>query len=98
MPSLLSRYLTTLGMLTAIASSQVSANSIAKPTTALFGYNTLYSLLLAEMALTRNQAPIALNEYQQQAVSTKDAGVTERALQIANYLQDNKTALSLAEQ
>lgn len=98
MPSLLSRYLTTLGMLTTIASSQVSANSIAKPTTALFGYNTLYSLLLAEMALTRNQAPIALNEYQQQAVSTQDAGVTERALQIANYLQDNKTALSLAEQ
>jgi Flp pilus assembly protein TadD len=98
MPSLLSRYLTTLGILTAITSGQVSANSMTESAAPSFKYNTLYSLLLAEMALARNQAPIALNEYRQQAVSTLDNGITERALQIANYLQDSKTALSLAEQ
>lgn len=98
MPSLLSRYLSTFGMLTAIASGQASANSMAESAASSFKYNSLYSLLLAEMALARNQAPIALDEYRQQAINTQDKGVTERALQIANYLQDSKTALSLAEQ
>ena len=95
MPSLFNRYLTTLGLLTAVSCSQVSANST---TSALpsFRYESLYSLLLAEIALVRNQAPLALKEYAQQAKETQDDGVTERALQIANYLQDSTIALPLA--
>ena len=97
MPFLFNRYLTTLCLLTAVSCSQATANNTTTVVPS-FRYETLYSLILAEMALVRNQAPLALKEYAQQAKETQDDGLTERALQIANYLQDNSTALPLAKQ
>lgn len=97
MPFLFNRYLTTLCLLTAVSCSQATANNTTTVVPS-FRYETLYSLILAEMALVRNQAPLALQEYAQQAKETQDDGLTERALQIANYLQDSTTALPLAKQ
>lgn len=70
--------------------------AVTEAPAAPFSQSTLYSLLKAEFAIGRNQATLALPEYQAQATSTRDAGVIERALQVANYLQDSPVALSLA--
>lgn len=60
-------------------------------------YDSLYGLLLGEMALQRNQTNLALEQYSQQAQQTKDKAIIERALQIANFLQDNEQGLNLAK-
>lgn len=96
MQFLFRRSLVSLVILASVSSAQATAvTTTATPT---FAYKTLYSLLLAEIALVRNQVPLALTEYSQQAQDTQDNGITERALQIANYSQDSKTGLSLAKQ
>lgn len=64
----------------------------------ILNYNDLYSLLLAEFALQRNQTDIALREYSQQALNYQDEQIIQRAMQIANFLQDSKAALGLAQQ
>lgn len=63
-----------------------------------FGYDSLYHLLLAEIALQRHQTPLALQTYSQQALATHDELIIERALQIANFLQDSQAALPLAKE
>lgn len=65
---------------------------------ASFSYDSLYKLLVAELALQRANAPLALKEYSQQAFVTHDEQIIERALQIANFLQDSLAALSLAKE
>lgn len=63
-----------------------------------FSYDSLYSLLLAEMAIQRGQPQTALQEYARQSRNTSDTNIIERSIEIANYLQDSKTALPLAQQ
>lgn len=65
---------------------------------ASFSYDSLYKLLAAELALQRANAPLALKEYSQQAFVTHDEQIIERALQIANFLQDSVAALPLAKE
>lgn len=65
---------------------------------ASFSYDSLYKLLVAEMALQRSNTSLALTEYSQQALATHDAQIIERALQIANFLQDSNAALPLAKE
>ena len=65
---------------------------------ASFSYDSLYKLLVAELALQRANAPLALKEYSQQAFVTHDEQIIERALQIANFLQDSVAALPLAKE
>ena len=73
--------------------------ALAQPTASpALNYDSLYSLLLGEFALQRNQTDIALREYSQQATATQDEQIIERAMQIANFLQDSKSALTLAQQ
>jgi Flp pilus assembly protein TadD len=73
--------------------------ALAPPTAShALNYDSLYSLLLGEFALQRNQTDIALREYSQQATATQDEQIIERAMQIANFLQDSKSALTLAQQ
>ncbi len=98
MPLLLSRYAIALGLWTALSCGQTQANALPPVNQPAFSYDTLYSLLYAEIALQRNQPDIALKEYAQQAKDAKDEGVSERAMQIANYLQDSSIGLPLAEQ
>ncbi len=65
---------------------------------ASFSYDSLYKLLVAEMALQRANAPLALSEYAEQAFATHDEQIIERALQVANFLQDSSAALPLAKE
>ncbi len=83
--------------LNALGFSSSFANT-SPQTYANFSYDSLYKLLLAEIALQRGQTSLALQEYSQQAQQTQDGQVIERALQIANFLQDTQAALPLSKQ
>lgn len=58
-----------------------------------FREDTLYDLLVAELAGQRNRFDIALANYVEQAQSTQDPGVAERAFRIAEYLGADSSAL-----
>ena len=53
-----------------------------------FNQESLYDLLLAEMAGQQRQFPLALERYLAQANKTKDPAVAERATRIAQYLRN----------
>lgn len=57
-----------------------------------FPPETLYSLLTAEIAGSRQQFEIALGNYAQQARETRDPQVAERATMIARYLNNDEIA------
>lgn len=57
-----------------------------------FSRDTLYSLLAAEIAGSRQQYDITLNNYAQQARITRDPQVAERATLIARYMNENQLA------
>ena len=61
-----------------------------------FSRETLYALLVAELAGQRNRFDIALGNYVQQAHATQDAGVAERGFRIAEYLGADQAALDTA--
>ena len=61
-----------------------------------FTQDTLYSLLVAELAGQRNRFDIALANYTDQAEKTQDPGVSERAYRIAEYLGADEPALDSA--
>ncbi|MHB0763106.1 tetratricopeptide repeat protein [Stutzerimonas sp. NM35] len=63
---------------------------------ASFSKDTLYSLLVAELAGQRNRFDIALNNYVIQASATQDAAVAERGFRIAEYLGAEQAALNTA--
>lgn len=63
-----------------------------------FDTQTLYALLVAELAGSRDRLDIMLHNYLQQAESTQDIGVTQRAAQLANYLQDSDATQKMASQ
>ncbi|MDV6809240.1 tetratricopeptide repeat protein [Pseudomonas aeruginosa] len=60
---------------------------------ASFSEDSLYSLLVAELAGQRNRFDIALSNYVVQAQKTRDPGVSERAFRIAEYLGADQEAL-----
>ncbi len=59
-----------------------------------FPAETLYALLVAEMAGSRERYDIALGNYIQQAHKTHDPGVTARATRIARFLNARQAALN----
>ena len=61
-----------------------------------FKQETLYSLLVAELAGQRNRFDIALANYVDQAEKTQDPAVSERAYRIAEYLGADEPALDTA--
>ncbi|PWB35380.1 hypothetical protein DCO48_02870 [Pseudomonas sp. SDI] len=61
-----------------------------------FSQDTVYSLLTAELAGQRNRFDIALDNYMAQAEKTQDAGISERAFRIAEYLGADQAALESA--
>lgn len=63
-----------------------------------FSQETLYSLLVAELAGQRNRYDIALDNYVEQAQKTRDAGVAERGFRIAEYLGADQPALDTSLQ
>src|SRR5690554_3180171 len=61
-----------------------------------FSADTLFALLTAEIAGQRNRFDIALNNYLEQAVATRDAGVIERAMEISEFLGARQQALDMS--
>jgi tetratricopeptide (TPR) repeat protein len=61
-----------------------------------FKQETVYSLLVAELAGQRNRFDIALANYVDQAEKTQDPAVSERAYRIAEYLGADEPALDTA--
>lgn len=68
----------------------------AKPQERKFPVDTLYSLLTAEIAGSRQQYDVALNNYVQQARITRDPQVAARATMIARYLGATQTGLEMS--
>ena len=62
-----------------------------------FAIETLYALLVAEIAGSRERFDIALANYVQQAHRTRDPGIIARATRIARYLNARQTALDTAK-
>ena len=58
-----------------------------------FPADTLYALLVAELAGSRERYDVALGNYIQQAHKTRDPGVTARATRIARFLNAHQAAL-----
>jgi Flp pilus assembly protein TadD len=59
--------------------------------------DTLYALLLAEIAAQRQRLDISLGHYLHEAHKTGDAGVTKRAYAFAHHLNARQAALDAAE-
>lgn len=62
-----------------------------------FPEDSMYQLLVAEVAGYRGQYQVALEKYVQMAQETRDAGVAARATRLASYLKDNESALESAQ-
>lgn len=61
-----------------------------------FPEDTLYALLVAEFAAHRGKFDLALQNYMQEAVKTRDPGVTARATRMARYLGVERATLDSA--
>lgn len=61
-----------------------------------FSPETLYALLVAELAADRNRFDISLGNYSQQAHKTRDPAIAERATYLAGYLGARQATLSNA--
>ena len=68
----------------------------AKPAEGSFEPDTLYALLVAELAGQRKRYDMLLSNYLHQARKTRDPGIAERATRIAIYLKADKAALAAA--
>lgn len=74
------------------AESQLPAYVFDRP----FNSDTLYALLVAEIAGERQRFDVMLSNYVQQAEATDDPLVTARAARLARYLNAHDTALKMA--
>ena len=61
-----------------------------------FQQGTLYDLLVADIALMREQYDLALSRYRDQARKTRDEAVTEMAFGIARHIQDAQASFEMA--
>ncbi len=62
-----------------------------------FTMDSLYALMVAELAISRKRYDIALGNYVQQALSTQDIGVAARATHIARGLNARQSALEMSQ-
>lgn len=61
-----------------------------------FAIDTLYDLLVGDVALTRSQFDIALPRYMDQARQTRDAAIIQMASRVASHLRDNQASTEMA--
>ncbi|MGH1470960.1 MAG: tetratricopeptide repeat protein [Cellvibrionaceae bacterium] len=61
-----------------------------------FEIETLYALLVAEIAGNRQRYDISLGNYMQEAERTRDPGVTARAARIARFLDADQASVKMA--
>ena len=93
-------FLTACGNTPTKVSEQGTTNPEPKPkqeyvTTKNFSSNTLYSLIVAEMAIDRKKYDIALDNYTEQAKLTRDINVVSRATQISQILKSQNETREL---
>lgn len=73
--------------------------SIAAPaepiTYGSFSTETLYSLMVAEIAASRKHYDVTLKHYIEEAEATKDLGIIQRAALLAQYFRKHKDALAM---
>src|SRR3569832_2373940 len=58
---------------------------------------TMYQVLVAEVAMQRGQYDVAIKHYLELARETKDKRLAERAARVAVYAHDNESALDAAK-
>lgn len=61
-----------------------------------FPINTLYDLLVGDIALTRGQFDIALPKYVAQARQTRDPKIIEVASRVASHMRDHQASIEMA--
>lgn len=62
-----------------------------------FEAETLYDIMVAEMAGKQNRLDVTLGNYLKQANKTRDPGIIARAMRIAKYMRAHQATLSAAE-
>lgn len=62
-----------------------------------FEAETLYDIMVAEMAGKQNRLDVTLGNYMKQANKTRDPGIIARAMRIAKYMRAHQATLSAAE-
>ena len=62
-----------------------------------FSTETLYALMLAELAATRKQYDITLHNYADEAQATGDIGIIARAARLAHYFRSNDQSLAMGQ-
>ncbi len=80
-----------------VAPTTTPLPDIAIEPNAHFDTETLYALLTAELALTRERYELGLENYVQQARRTGDVNIAARAAQVARILNRHPEALEMAE-
>lgn len=78
-------------------SIQQNTDKPAEYPTRPFEAETLFDLLVAEVAGSRNEFAVALEKYTKQAFLTRDLNVVARATRISSYLNANANALKLSQ-
>jgi len=73
---------------------ETSTGTKITPARPSFKPETLYSLILAEIAAQRNRMDVTLSQYVQQAHDTRDLGIVIRANRIARYMGSHKASLN----
>jgi tetratricopeptide (TPR) repeat protein len=68
---------------------------ITKPEYKDFRPETLYSLMLAEVALQRQMPELALSYYRREAENTRDPGIIRRGLELSTWLEVHQVSLEL---
>ena len=79
------------------ASPALPAESSPPPVTRNFDSETLYDLLVAELAGQRQQPALALQRYQRQLLRARSPLVAERAFRIAEYMDARQLAMQSAQ-
>ncbi len=62
-----------------------------------FAEETLYNLLVGELAVYDRDLATAAESYRREAINTRDIAVTERAARLTRYLRDEAAAIEMAE-
>lgn len=62
-----------------------------------FGEDTLYNLLVGELAVYDRDLATAAASYQHEAQITRDSAIAERAAKLTRYLRDERAAVEMAE-
>src|SRR5256885_16442503 len=87
----------TLKVVLALALCAAASQSVAQPAPAELSEQTLYDLLLGEIALQRNDPALAAKTFLDLAKRTRDARIARRAVEVANFARMPELALEAAK-